>query len=202
MKKQLFLSLFAICALAGVFVGKFFDVWTLSKTHSLTLKKEYFLKKLNAFEKASTYYTITHTSLTFIANVFNLLNNDQVEFPKETIDLMLKKSTENLERVQQSTQDSALAIGLYTDFPFASDEEVLYTRYLEVLGQIQLKTQILSLLNQENDEKNDGLTDKIINEMLDLISEIVGISSQLKNLYTRLTAQLRAEVRKFDGDLK
>ena len=111
---------------------------------------------------------------------------------------MLKKTLENLERVQQTTQDSALAISLYTDFSSNNNEEVLYTRYLEVLGQINLKTEMMNILNQEDNPKNDELSDRLIDEQLVLITDLVSISDNLKNLYTRITIHLREEVRKYD----
>lgn len=137
-------------------------------------------------------------TITFVANVFNTLNSDDVDFPKETIDLILKKTLENLEQVQQTTQDSALAISLYTDFSSNNNEEVLYTRYLEVLGQINLKTEMMNILNQEDNPKNDELSDRLIDEQLVLITDLVSISDNLKNLYTRITIHLREEVRKYD----
>ena len=189
----------AICALSGVFLGKLFDVLTVGKTHTLALKKEYFLKKLNAFEKATTYYTITHTSLKFIANVFNTLNDDDSALPPATVDMMLKRATENLDRVQIATQDSALAIGLYTDLDYSKEDEILYTRYLEILGQIALKTQMLNLLNQSENEHDPTLFDKILDEMLALVAEIIDVSNKLKTLYTGITSQLRIEMRKYDN---
>ena len=147
----------------------------------------------------TTYYTVTHTSLTLISNIFNTLNNDGVDFPKETIDLMLKKAIENLERVQQATQDSALAMGLYTDFSITDKDEILYTRYLEVWGEIHLKAQVIELINQEPETiQNNQLYDKLITEQLDLVGDLVSISANLKFLYTGITKNLRAELRKFD----
>ena len=142
---------------------------------------------------------MTHTSLTLISNIFNTINNEGVDFPKETIDVMLKKAIENLERVQQATQDSALAMGLYTDFSITDKDEILYTRYLEVSGEIHLKTQVIELINQEPETiQNRQLYDKLIAEQLELVGDLVGISANLKILYTGITKNLRAELRKFD----
>lgn len=194
-----------LAAIGGFSVGKLFDYLNLNKSHSLALKKEYFLNKLNAFEKATTYYTITHTSITTIAAVFNTLNNEDVDFPPEVVESMLKKVAENLEFVQKSTQDSALALGLYTDLKFADENELLFTRYLEILGQISLTTQVIRLLNEgevgsSNEEVNrlDSLVNEKIKEIGQSVSELVAISSKVKILHTGITDHLRSEMKKFE----
>lgn len=194
-------GLIAIVSFLG---AKLSDYLFMTRAHDLALKKEYFLKKINAFEKATTYYTISHTSITAISFIFNLLNNEDADLPKPVIDTMLKKVADNLERVQQSTQDSALAIGLYTDFQFTEQNEVFFSRYLDVTGQIGLKTQVMELINgkvantPEEEGRDEELSDKILGEMLALVSELVGISTNLKTLYTGVTQHLRDQMKKFD----
>lgn len=194
-----------IAALCGFIVAKLFEYLSLSKTHKLVLEKEYFLKKLNAFEKATTYYTITHSSITTIAAVFNTLNNDDVDLPPETVDSMLKKVSENLDAVQKSTQDSALALNLYTDLQFSNENELLFSRYIEILGQISLTTQVIRWLNEK---KGEGITEEVnlidthidekVIEMKESVSELVGISLKVKNLHIEIITHLRTEMKKLE----
>ena len=196
-------------AIITLAVTKLYDYFYTTKAHNLELKKEYFLKKLNAFEKATTYYTITHSSVTAISNIFNTLNNDEVDFPPEIVDSMLKKVAQNLETVQQSTQDSALALGLYTDLKFTDENDLLFTRYLDVVGQINLKTQMISLINdkksvisQDENLKNDALEEEILGEVLTLVSELVGISVKVKELHSGIIEHLREQMREFENKSK
>lgn len=187
------------------FIGsRLIDYLFLTKTHDLALKKEFFIKKLNAFEKATTYYTITHSSITAVAKILNIINNDNAALPQNVMDDMLKTINNNLAKVQQATQDTALAIELYTDIDTGNKDEMLFSRYLDILGEIGLKNHVLELINSSvatgpsQQQYLDEQLDKYLQEVMLLISELVGISSELKKVYTGITKRLRQQIKEYD----
>lgn len=193
----------ALIAMISFGAAKGFDYLVMQKTHSLSLKKEYFLKKLNAFENATSYYTIAHITLRNIAIIYKSITKDDVDFPEETIKEMLREVKDGLKSVYDRTQNYALALTLYSDIKFDDQDELDSEKFYDLLGQISWGNSMIELyyknITPENKERADELIEEEMGKIKGIIEEMDGLSKKIKARYKILTAQLRLELKKYDN---
>ena len=195
-----------LIAIGTLFVTRAYDYLILRKTHDFNLKKEYFVRKLNVFEKATSYYTIAHISIQNIAIIYKTITKEHVDFSPEMIKGMLLAVKENLSDIYKLTQETALSLSLYTDKIPEEFDEADGEKFTDLLGEIELKNQVIDLLNEElttgivkNKEHNDKLIESQLNLINDKIIEMNELSRTIKTKYKALTKSLRDDLKKFDS---
>jgi len=198
-----------LATVAGFAISRLFDYLNLGKTHTLALKKEYFMRKLNSFEKATAYYTIGQNSIMVMSHIYNQMTNDDIDFPEPVISRMLQDLNDNLNTVQRATQESALALGLYTDYKFSDEANLLGSRYLDVLGQMTLTAQVLKLIKDQQENafpqesaRLDRFFDDEMEKLGNLITELAAISDRMKAVHTGVVTHLRGQMRQYEHSNK
>ena len=66
-------------------VTKIFEYFQTNQLHKLSLKKEFFLRKLNVYEKTVSQLTIAHTTITNIAVLIKIADNPDANFTDEQV---------------------------------------------------------------------------------------------------------------------
>lgn len=189
-----------------IVVTKVFEYFQASQSHKLSLKKEFFLRKINVFEKTVSYLTIAHTSITNMAVLLKIAMNENVTFTNEQTQDIFDRLQKNIDQVYQVTQEIAGSIDLYVDLKH-DDKEVQDTeRFWELLGTINqlahdvnfgydlLKTattnedyhkiEIAIELNEKALEKNVG--------------DLVDFSNSMRQKYLRTTSLLREQLKSYE----
>jgi hypothetical protein len=111
-----------------IVVTKIFDYFQTKQLHNLSLKKEFFLRKINVFEKTVSYMTFAHTSITNMAVLLKTALNENVTFTDEQTEDIFTRLENNVQQVYQVTQDTSGAIDLYVDLNH-DDKEVEDTQH-------------------------------------------------------------------------
>ncbi|MFI5406229.1 MAG: hypothetical protein ACHQ1D_06915 [Nitrososphaerales archaeon] len=186
-------------------VTKLFDYYFASKAHLQSLQKEYFLKKINAFEKTASYYTIAHTSITNMAIVLETGIKENVKYSKDDGELMMREIQKNLQTVISSTIETASSIGLYTDLDLSDDDERLAESAFEIIGELNLISaeinDIYESMDKENYASAKATVDKIdieFNKMKEKVEELKVLSKVMKGKYKSFTNILRLKLAKYD----
>lgn len=119
-----------------IVVTKFFEYFQTNQLHKLALKKEFFLRKINVYEKTVSYVTIAHTSITNMAVLLKTAMNENVTFTDEQSKDIFTRLEKNIQQVYEATQETAGSIDLYVDLKH-DDKEVEDTQHFwELLGII------------------------------------------------------------------
>lgn len=189
-----------------IIVTKVFEYFQASQSHKLSLKKEFFLRKINVFEKTVSYLTIAHTSITNMAVLLKTAMNENVTFTDEQTQDIFGRLQKNIDQVYQVTQEIAGSIDLYVDLKH-DDKEVEDTqRFWELLGTINqlahdvnfgydlLKT---ATTNEEYTkiEKAIELNEKVLAEN---VENLVAFSNSMRQKYLRLTSLLREQLKSYE----
>ncbi|HSY60330.1 MAG TPA: hypothetical protein VK796_00585 [Cytophaga sp.] len=170
-------------------ITRFFDNKALKKGHVLALSKEFFLRKLLAFEKATAYYTVSHLTIGGMSNMFKIFIKDNVNFDEETSNAMMKKMQENLEKVTTQTQELAMSLPLYTDIQLLDSDDSDALKYIELLGEIGVITTRYKLY---------GYSKEMFEELGGKINALYETSKQLTGKYKIIVQSLRAHLLKYE----
>lgn len=181
------------------------DYYTLIATQEFSLRKEYFIKKLNAFEKATSYYSIAHMSITSMSMIMQTSIKVNVEFDPKVLENMLGSVQNNMIEVLKLTQDSALALPLYTDMELNDADEALAEQYTQLLGEINSHVNVVDFLKKEIDNSTKIINPRaqqIVSEIAEerkqigeKIAQLYEISKELKEKNKELIAALRGQLK-------
>ena len=119
-----------------ILVTKIFEYFQTKQLHKLSLKKEFFLRKINVFEKTVSYLTIAHTSITNMAVLLKTAINENVTFTNEQTKDIFTRLDKNIQQVYEVTQETAGSIDLYVDLKHDDKEVEDAQKFWELLGTI------------------------------------------------------------------
>ena len=98
-----------------IVVTKIFDYFQTRQLHTLSLKKELFLRKLIVFEKAVSQLTIAHTTITNMAILIKIAQSEEGSFSAEQAQDIFGKLDNSIQEVYKLTRETAGAVDLYID---------------------------------------------------------------------------------------
>ncbi|TAH06223.1 MAG: hypothetical protein EAZ13_10195 [Sphingobacteriia bacterium] len=189
-----------------IIVTKVFEYFQASQSHKLSLKKEFFLRKLNVFEKTVSYITIAHTSITNIAVLLKTAMNENVTFTGEQNQDILGRLQKNIDQIYQVTQEIAGSIDLYVDLNH-DDKEVEDTQLFWVLlGTINQLTHDINfgyeLLktapNNQEYTKLEGVIDLNEKALAENVENLVAFSNSIRKKYLKMTSLLREKLKYYE----
>ena len=193
-------------SLLTLFVTKWFDLQTIKKNHKQALIKEFFIKKLTAFEKGTSYYTIAHHSITTMAMIFKTTQNEDVSYPDEVVQKMFDEIEKSVKEVAHLTQDLAMALPLYTDVQLTEADDQTIEKYFELLGEISQNGILINSMYDEARGINSAIEKENLYTKIDVktkvmeerILSLVSQSRIIKLKYKGITSKLRNELKKYD----
>ncbi len=194
-----------LIAIGTLAVTKGFELLFNERVFLQSKKKEYFIRKLNAFEKTAAYYNIAQASIGNMSALLKVMHKENVYFTGEDATKIIGTIKENLDSVYKLTQDTAMAIGLYVDEDFEEKDGSYPVKYFEKIGEmnlIGLDLQIYEQLKEgadtarieQIDEKIEGLLDDLRNK----VNELKEISDIIKPRYKSIITSLRNKLKKYD----
>lgn len=193
-------------SLLTITITKIIEYFQTNQLHRLALKKEFFLRKINVFEKTVSYLTIAHTSITNIAILLKAATNENVTFTNEQTKDIFERLQKNIDQIYQATQDTAGSIDLYIDLN-RSDKEVEDAQlFWELLGNInQLSHDInygYDLLNAATNKDDYQKIDSMIDFNTDLLNKkvenLVAFSNSIRRKYLQTTSLLREKLKGYE----
>ncbi len=203
--------------LAGVIVGgaittlallvkEAIDYFKSDKQFKQSLKKELFIKKLNAFEKTVAYYNIAQATISNMATIFKSIRKEDVYYSAEEVQRIMAVIQKNLDDVYKNTQETALAIGLYTDYDFSEKDESYAQRFFDRIGeinQIGFDINITEMFIETADSAGVERGNKEIVRLFELmeskITELDDLNKLIKPKYKGVAKLLRSELKKYDS---
>lgn len=194
-------------SLAILIIKEVSDFIKTDKLFKQSQRKEFFIKKLNAFEKAAAYYTIAHSSISNMAAIFKAGISEDVYLSGEEAAKAISLIQKNIDDVNKVTQDTALAIGIYTDYDFSDEDENFAEQFFKKLGeinQIGFEINIVNSVseresgNQEIQDRSEKRVDALLKSMELKILELEALSKKVKEKYKAVTKTLRNELKKYD----
>lgn len=196
--------------LITIVINRIFDLIFIKKNHKLSISKEYFIKKIEAFEKTTAHYTIAHLSLSHMSLILKTIIKPNVGFDEDTVKNMLTEIQKHLKYISTLSPDIALSIPLYTDMNLPDGDELYIEKYLEQLGEINLIGTVIEkyeemikntkypIAMQKFAEKRD---DKI-KELEEKVLSLHEISKTIREKFKLLTSSLRRELKIYEIDKK
>ena len=189
-----------------IFVTKIFDYFQAKQTHKLSLKKEFFLRKINVFDKAVSQMTIVQNTITNISILIETALNENASFTNEQSQDIFARLDNNVQTIYKATQETAGSIDLYIDFKRGDEEVEITQQFWETLGTINQLGQDISfgyeLLNKATSEEYYKITEAAIemNEKLlaDNVGKLTNISSVIRKRTLTMVSQLRDELKQYE----
>lgn len=195
-----------IGSLFTIVVTKVFDYFQTKQLHTLSLKKEFFLRKINVFEKTVSYVTIAHSSMTNMAVLVKIALNENVLITEEQNKDIFAKLQKNIQEIYQATQEAAHSIDLYVDLKH-NDKEVEDTqKFWELLGTInQLAYEVnygYDLIPTATTEDDIQKLNVAINlhkkELEKNVEDLLTLSNSMRKKYLEFTSLLRKELKAYE----
>lgn len=189
-----------------IVVTKIFEYFQTSQLHKLSLKKEFFLRKINVFEKTVSYWTTAHTSITNMAALLKTAMNENVTFTNQQTQDIFGRLQKNIDQIYQVTQEIAGSIDLYVDLKH-DDKEVQDTqRFWELLGTINQLAHDVNFgydLLKTATTKEDYHKIEIVIELnekalTENVESLVDFSNSMREKYLSTTSLLRAELKSYE----
>lgn len=189
-----------------IVVTKIFDFFQTKQQHKLALKKEFFSKKINVFEKTVSYLTIAHSSITNMAVLLKTALNEKVTFTEEQIKDIFTRLEKTIQQVYEATQETAGSIDLYVDLKH-DDKEVESTQFFwELLGTInQLSHDInygydllKTVSTQEQHQKIESVIDLYTKDLEKNIENLLALSNSMRKKYLGVTSLLREQLSAYE----
>lgn len=193
-------------SLFTIVVTKIFEYFHTSQLHKLSLKKEFFLRKINVFEKTVSYLNIAHISITNMSVLLKTAMNENVTFSADQNRVVFDRLQKNIDQVYQATQEMAGSIDLYIDLK-RDDKEI---------EDAQLFWELLGTINQLAHDVNFGydllkavttdeeyskveiaieLKEKIL---LKKVETFIDFSKSMRHKYLSMTSQLREQLNSYE----
>ena len=189
-----------------IIVSKIFEYFQTKQVHNLAIKKEFFLRKLNVFEKTASYLTIAHTSITNMAILLKAASNENVSFSNEQSKDIFTRLEQNIQKVYEVTQETANAIDLYVDLKH-DEKEVEDTQvFWELLGTINQLSQevsyyydLLNMAKTTDDYRKIETVISIRTKALETnIKSLFDLSNIIRKKYSGVTTLLREKLKKYE----
>jgi hypothetical protein len=189
-----------------IIVTKIFEYFQSSQLHKLSLKKEFFLRKINVFEKTVSYWTIAHTSITNMAILLKTALNENVTFSNEQTQNIFDSLQKNIDQVYQVTQEIAGSIDLYIDLTH-NEKEVEDTQFFwELLGTInQISHDVnfgYDLLKTATNIEDYNKTEIVIEfnkkALAENVEKLVDFSNSMRRKYLKSTSLLREQLKSYE----
>lgn len=189
-----------------IVVTKIFEYFQTSQAHKLSLKKEFFLRKINVFEKTVSYLTIAHTSITNMSVLLKTAMNENVTFTDEQSKDIFDRLQKNIDQVYQVTQEIAGSIDLYVDLKH-DDKEVEDTQtFWELLGTInQLAHDVnfgydlLKTATTKEDYRKVEIAIELNEKALaEKVENFVAFSNSMRRKYLNMTSLLREQLKSYE----
>ncbi len=152
-----------------IIVTKFFDYKQQKQEHNLYLKKEFFLKKLNAYENATIYWSTMTTSMSNLSTLLDCFSNEDINPSNEGYKNIANNIDNGLVSVSKSTVELASAVELYFDTTQVKSNNIVERLYT-VVGEIHT---LVDKIKHANDmyAKASGISDDFAEKMLDSIED-------------------------------
>lgn len=188
-----------------IIVNKVFDYFQTRQLHKQELKKEFFLRKLNVYEKAVSLWTVAHSSISNMAILMKTATNENVSFSDEQSKDIFAKLQKNVNQVYEATQETAYSIGLYVDLKH-EDKEIEETyRFWELLGTInQLISDVNywydlqeSVTNPEDYNKLEVQINLSTEKVKTDVENLFDISNVMRKRLLSFTNTLREEMKSY-----
>jgi hypothetical protein len=189
-----------------IVVTKIFEYLQASQSHKLSLKKEFFLRKINVFVKTFSYLTIAHNSITNMAVLLKTAMNENVTFTNEQTQDIFDRLQKNIDQIYQVTQEIAGSIDLYVDLKHDEKEVVDNQRFWELLGTINqlahdvnfgydlLKTATTNEAYHKIEIAIE-LNEKVLEEN---VENLVKFSNSMRQKYLGMTSLLREQLKSYE----
>ncbi|MEO8174641.1 MAG: hypothetical protein ABI581_16215, partial [Sediminibacterium sp.] len=173
--------------------------------HILSLKKEFFLRKINVYEKTVSQLTIAHSTITNMAILVKLAQNENVTFSEEETKEIFTKLDNGIQEVYKATRETACAIDLYIDLKHDDKEVDDARKFWESLGTLNQLSQVVNhgydLLSKATTEEEYRKLYEAIKINEDLVTAGIEDLSTHSNSFREKTlgiaSQLRQELRKY-----
>jgi len=189
-----------------IVVTRVFEYFQTKQLHKLSLKKEFFLRKINVFEKTVSHLTIVHTSITNMSVLLKTAMNEKVTFTEEQSKDIFDRLQKNIDQVYQVTQELAGSIDLYVDLRH-DDKEVEDTKFFwELLGTINqlvhdvnFNYDLLKTATTEEEYRKIEIAIELNEKTLaEKVENFVDFSNSMRHKYLSITSLLRKQLKSYE----
>lgn len=189
-----------------ILINKIFDGKHHKTLHDLSKKRSYFERKLQVYEKATSYYTNAHLSVTNMSTIFETILKENVLIDGDTVSRMFEEISFNLKEVNKITQPEALSLSLYADIPMLNSDEQLFQTYIEQIGEMNACARFMEMAqtaagntdDEQEKKRLDGLVEEELKKMAKLIIPLKETSNKVRNTYRGVIKILRKELVDYD----
>jgi hypothetical protein len=197
----------SIGSLITILSTKLFDYLHLNKAHKLSLKREYFLRKLQVFEDTVSYVTVAHVTITNMALILQTLNRNDILYNTDEAQNIFTNLQKSAQQVSDATQKSAGAIDLYIDLKRGQEEVEMTSKFFEGIGMVnKLAADIIlnyhDLENAHTEQeynKLNAIIDKDTETLRICLEGLKQFSSEVREKYLKMSGQLRTELIKYNS---
>lgn len=195
-----------IGSLLAVFISKLLEILQKRKEHQYNLERIFFEKKLLAAEATITQYTILSNALTYLAILYERLNNEANEIEDNLQDGLFEQAMRQLEVANNASFIVANSITLYFDLKTQFDDNEIINDFYNLLGSIQPLQDNKNLAFEQHKSaigtELEALAYQIYleseKELNDLLKEISSSYIVFNNELYNVIGQIRNEMRKFE----
>ena len=190
-----------------VIVTKYLEIQQKKLEYKAALKKEFFLKKITALEKATGQWYLLISAMGSLSSLFKLLPEDTIIFDENVEASLIKSINDQIDKVSGASYEIANSIFLYFDINDDNlwDFEPL-DQILRLYGEIgYLKTQMDLLYNYHIQYRGTHLEkeieigmEKVENDTKKKILEISSLFDSIKQSYTSHIKAMRNEMKKYE----
>lgn len=190
-----------ISSVLTLIITKTLEYFQQKQEHIFYLKKEFFLKKINSYEKAVIYWNSISSSLLNLSTLISTLFKEGVSFSDDNYNFIVSDITKRVESISQSTIEMSASVDLYFDTTKIKSNNIV-ERFYTVQGEIQSIVNDINygkrLFEKEHDNTIKRNIQMNINEdkaeLEDKVEELRLLAVEIYEYYSFLINILRAEM--------
>src|ERR1035437_8698988 len=156
---------------SGILVSQVFDIIKLKKKHKLNLQKEFFSRKLDAFEKTVIFWTNVQNMLQGLEMTLKSIRNPDHYFDEQVTKKILDAITKDYTDINDKVKDIYSSLRLYIDIPKEYYFSHKVMEYFNLYGELGLLIESANKKEIQEKELRKELEKRI--QKMDEISKII-----------------------------
>ncbi len=193
-----------ISSILTLAISKWAEYFQQKQEHHFFLKKELFLKKLNAYENATIYWSTMTTNLSNLSTLLDCFSNDNIDPSNEGYKRIANNIDNGLVSVSKSTVEFASAVELYFDTTQVKSNNIVERLYT-VIGEMHtLVDKIKDADNNYVSEIDDDFAKKILDSIKDYemdlddkIEDFKELSNEINRYFSTILDLFRKDISKY-----
>lgn len=193
-----------ISSILTLAITKGVEYFQQKQEHHFFLKKELFLKKLNAYENATIYWSTMTTSMSNLSTLLDCFYNENIDASNEGYKNIANNIDNGLVSLSKSTVEFASAVELYFDTTQVKSNNIVERLYT-VIGEIHtLVDKIKDANNTYDNETNDDFARKIFDsiesyemDLDDKIEDFKELSNEINKYFGSILSLFRKDLSQY-----